>query len=191
MVDCDQEKYVLADTPIDNWRPLSIMAVTTTRCSKHRAQVSPGRVRQGVRRMESFKFRFNPGGHGLGKVLGRREAEIMDIVWESGSVTVAQVCDLLRGTDKLAYTTIMTIMARLEKKGLLRRTTDGKAHVYRAAFTKEEFGASIVSGLLGGILADFTRPALSYFIKNLSAEDRKALDELDRLIRERKAIREE
>lgn len=141
--------------------------------------------------MDRFKFRFNPRGHGLGKVLGQREAEIMDIVWQSGSVTVAQVHDLLRGKDKLAYTTIMTIMGRLEKKGLLQRSPAGKAHIYRAALTKEEFGASILSGLLNGLLADFTRPALSYFIKNLSPEDRKALDELDRLIQERKAAPEE
>ena len=110
----------------------------------------------------------------------------MNIVWGSGPVTVAQVQDYLDKKSGLAYTTIMTIMSRLEKKGLLERTISGKAYVYSAAVTREEFNTSIVSGLLDGLLADFSRPALSYFIKKLSEEDETTLNELEKLIQERK-----
>lgn len=137
---------------------------------------------------DRFKFRFNPRGHGLSKVLGHREAQIMNIIWGSGPVTVAQVHDQLGKKHGLAYTTIMTIMSRLEKKGLLERTASGRAYIYSATVSREEFSASVVSGLLDGLLADFTRPALAYFVKQ--AEDEKALDELDKLIQERKIARE-
>lgn len=135
---------------------------------------------------KSITFRFNSRWPGYGKVLGHREAEIMDTVWDLGSATVAQVVERLGKKDNVAYTTIMTIMGRLQKKGLLSRKVSGKAYLYTPTVTREEFGASVVRGLLNSLLADFSRPALSYFIKNLSVEDEKALDELDKIIEERK-----
>ena len=114
----------------------------------------------------------------------------MNVVWDLGRVTVAQVHEHLGRKQPVAYTTIMTIMGRLEKKGLLQRASSGKAYIYSAAVSQEEFSASIARGLLDSLLTDFARPALPYFVEKLSEEDASALDELEKLIQERKTSTE-
>lgn len=76
-------------------------------------------------------------GHGdRDKVLGPLEAEVMEAVWRARSaVTVRDVLARLnaRRRPALAYTTVMTVMARLAEKGVLDRVRDGKSYRYAAA----------------------------------------------------------
>lgn len=68
-------------------------------------------------------------------VLGPLGAAAMRVVWEQGSATVGAVLEALnaRGSRPLAYTTVMTVLARLHEKGLLARSKHGRQFVYRAA----------------------------------------------------------
>lgn len=61
-------------------------------------------------------------------LLSGRELDVMNVLWERGSATVAEVLDELQ--DQLAYTTILTILRRLEDKGHVAHRADGKAHRY-------------------------------------------------------------
>lgn len=61
-------------------------------------------------------------------MLSGREVDVMNVLWERGSATVAEVLDDLR--DELAYTTVLTILRRLEDKGHVRHESEGKAHRY-------------------------------------------------------------
>ena len=63
-------------------------------------------------------------------LLSGREWDVMNVLWERGSATVAEVLDELQ--DELAYTTILTILRRLEEKGHVEHSPDGKAHRYGA-----------------------------------------------------------
>lgn len=65
----------------------------------------------------------------------------MSALWESGPLATPQVHALVGRPRQLAYTTVLTILQRLYRKGLLLRTESGKLHIYRPAITQEEFSA--------------------------------------------------
>jgi predicted transcriptional regulator len=85
----------------------------------------------------------------------------------------------------------MTTLDRLHKKGLLARRKSGRAFVYTPHLGREEFERTMASELIGGLLKgdDGVRPILSSIVEAVGERDRAALDELERLVREkRKAL---
>ncbi len=118
--------------------------------------------------------------------LGPLEARVMDIVWARPTVTVRQVYEILRAEREIAYTTIMTILANLYKKGLLARDAEGQAHVYRAVQTKQEFVEQHVANLLDTLLDRFSEPALAHLVRRIGEADAERLAELERLVAERR-----
>ena len=77
--------------------------------------------------------------------LTRREMDVMAILWDRGSATVAEVRDRL--DDDLAYNTVLTILRILERKGLAGRRKDGRAHRYRPLLGRAEAGRSVLERL--------------------------------------------
>lgn len=67
--------------------------------------------------------------------LSDREAELMDVLWEHGPSTVAEVRDRLE--DDLAYTTVLTMLRNLETKGYVSHETEGRAHRYVAIIARD------------------------------------------------------
>jgi predicted transcriptional regulator len=108
--------------------------------------------------------------------LGPLEAKIMKVVWERPGEyhSVRDVLPLLEGD--LAYTTVMTVMARLYEKGLLRRRRDGRAWSYRAALSREAYAASTMSEALG--VAQDRTAALLHFVADLPPKEADALRRL-------------
>ena len=66
------------------------------------------------------------------------ELRLMDIVWERGPSTVQDVVDALPQDDPLAYSTVLTMLRILEKKGYLIHKKDGRAYVYQSVVEKQE-----------------------------------------------------
>jgi BlaI family penicillinase repressor len=64
-----------------------------------------------------------------------REASLMEVLWEQGPSTVAEVREHL--ADRLAYTTVLTILRNLESKGYVTHDEDGRAHRYSAAVNQD------------------------------------------------------
>ena len=106
-----------------------------------------------------------------GNLLGPLENEVMDLVWKRGPVTVREMVEHLGRTRDLAYTTVMTVMARLHVKGLLLRDRNGKTYLYRAAFTQEEHRARISRDLARGLVSQFGDAALAAFSAELDGVD--------------------
>jgi predicted transcriptional regulator len=79
------------------------------------------------------------------KTMGKCELEIMHIVWDKGKATVQEVKDALNETHPAAYTTFMTMMRRLEGKGLLEHEMheDGKTYIYKPLVSREEVSESM------------------------------------------------
>ena len=123
----------------------------------------------------------------LAAALGRLEREVMEIVWQNDLVSVRDVRE--RITRSVAYTTVMTTLDRLFKKGLLHRERDGRAFVYRAALTRHDMEAAIAAGLLRELL-EFdprrARPLLSNLIETIGNRDQGLLDELEELMRQKR-----
>jgi predicted transcriptional regulator len=125
----------------------------------------------------------------LQAALGRLEREVMDVVWTAGDeFTVRDVQSRLART--VAYTTVMTTLDRLYKKGLVQRRREGRAFVYTASRSREEMSASFTGGLLRGLLSggpDTARPFLSNLVDAVGNDNSELLDELERLVREKQA----
>jgi len=81
-----------------------------------------------------------------------RELDVMAVLWERGSGTVAEVRDALN--DDFAYTTVLSVLRTLEEKGYVTHVAEGKAHRYRPAVEPDAAGRSaltrIVDTMFGG-----------------------------------------
>ena len=75
------------------------------------------------------------------------QTDVLRLLWEQGELTVAQIWEQLYAERKLAQTTIATIVARLQRRGILARRTKDKQYVYRALVTEADVQHSMVSEL--------------------------------------------
>jgi len=119
--------------------------------------------------------------------LGALEQEVMGVVWATGEVSVRDVSSRL--DSEFAYTTVMTTMDRLFKKRLLSRRKVGQAFMYRAVATREELEGAVAAELVDSLLrrhASEPLPVLSSLVDAVSDRDRSLLDELERLVREKR-----
>ena len=119
--------------------------------------------------------------------LGSLERDVLALVWERGESSVRDICARLEST--VAYTTVMTTMDRLFKKGLLSRRKAGRAFVYCATVTRNELDGAVAAELVQSLLqrdGNEPLPLLSSLVDAVSDRDRALLDELERLIREKR-----
>ncbi|WP_188943785.1 BlaI/MecI/CopY family transcriptional regulator [Nakamurella endophytica] len=114
-------------------------------------------------------------------MVGRGELEraVIEALWASGTpMTARSVTESLAGRE-LAVTTVLTVLSRLESKGVVRRTRDGRAHTYQAVAGRAEHTADLMRQVLEG--AGDRDDVLTRFVGSVSAEDvaalRRALDE--------------
>ena len=118
--------------------------------------------------------------------LGKLEAAVMNVAWTHSPVTAREVCDRLTGPRERAYTTIMTTMDRLHRKGLLRREKDGMAWRYTPALGRAEFERAVADGLAAEILQAHGEAALAAFVDAAADADESLLDRLSQLIAQKR-----
>jgi len=119
--------------------------------------------------------------------LGRLEWAVMEILWTQGPRRVHEV---VRGLDRhLAYTTVMTTLDRLFKKGLLVRSKQNRAFVYAPRMSRPEWERRRAGALVADFL-DGPEPSrellLSCFLDAVGEQDAPLLDELERKVREKR-----
>jgi len=122
--------------------------------------------------------------------LGSLESELMEHIWRRGETSVRDVH--IEFESRLAYTTVMTTMDRLYKKGLLRRRKVGKAYLYVPALNEQQYQERLTHHLFGMVLHDVpnTGAVLSHFVDAVSDTDEQMLDRLDQLVKaKRRALR--
>ncbi|UYQ60593.1 BlaI/MecI/CopY family transcriptional regulator [Streptomyces peucetius] len=107
--------------------------------------------------------------------LGELEAEIMDRLWRwQTPSTVRRIVDDLNRSRPIAYTTVMTVADILHTKGWLRREKVGRAWVYEARQSREQYTAGLMQAALGD--TENRQGALLHFVEHMSTEDVQALD---------------
>lgn len=119
--------------------------------------------------------------------LGALEREILSLCWAHPDLNVRAACTLLK--SPVAYTTVMTTMDRLFKKGLLNRRKIGRAFVYSATATREELEGAMAAELVHSLLSRDDAeppPILSSLVDAVSERDRALFNELERLVREKR-----
>ena len=123
--------------------------------------------------------------------LGPLEMQVLSALHRRGNATVRELLDE-SGIDA-AYTTVMTTVDRLYKKGFLHRRADGRAYRYRPQQTEHDFLRTVVGGDLKRLLAAGVRASvpISFLVDTVTAHDPMLLDELTREIeRKRRELRE-
>lgn len=102
---------------------------------------------------------------GTSDLLGPLESKVMEVMWRSGEATVRQVMDVLEPPRGVAYTTVMTIMSNLVRKGLLRSTSTGKAYLYSVALSREAFLEHKAQEAVSEVLERFGDLAIARFME--------------------------
>jgi predicted transcriptional regulator len=113
------------------------------------------------------------------------EAEVMEDVWRLGEVNVRTVMDALnaRSDKERKYTTIMTIMSRLDTKGLLTRRRVGKTDFYSPSMSREAYLEARAQAEVGALVDEYGDVALVHFAKQMATLDPKRREQLRRLAR--------
>jgi len=114
------------------------------------------------------------------------EAEIMHEVWRQGETNVKQVMEALNRSAPAprAYTTYMTVMQRLDKKGLLSRKRTGRSDTYVPRLSEEEYREGRARAQVVGLVDEYGDLALSHFARALSSVDPAKLRRLRKLARD-------
>ncbi|MDP9822651.1 BlaI/MecI/CopY family transcriptional regulator [Nocardioides massiliensis] len=133
-------------------------------------------------------------GSARGARVGDLEKAVLDVLWDSPRRssssrspddesrpwrTVRDVFAVIEAERPIAYTTVMTVLARMAKKGLVEQHRQGKAYLYRAAGSRGEMAADLMRQALGSVADDAggARDALVAFVGEASEEERAALRE--------------
>jgi predicted transcriptional regulator len=117
-----------------------------------------------------------------GSVLGPLEARLLELLWaQQRPATVRHIANAL---PELAYTTIMTTLDRLYRKGLLLRERDGRAFAYTPRYTRDELLSELISGHVANLLgaAEEGTVLLSTLVRAVGRTDAALLDELGALV---------
>ena len=111
-------------------------------------------------------------------ILTAREMDIMAVVWDLGSATVAEVRARLE--DDLAYTTVLTVLRNLESKGLVGREREGRGHRYHPLLTRREAGRPLLDRLRDKVYSGSTEMLVASLIsdKRLSGHTNRRLCKL-------------
>lgn len=112
------------------------------------------------------------------------ESEVMEAVWMRDESTVRDILEALnRGRKQRAYTTVMTIMSRLHRKGLLERRRVGRTDVYRPALDRDSYLSARADAEVSELVAQYGDRALVRFSAELEKLDANRLRKLRKLAR--------
>ncbi|MCF8890622.1 BlaI/MecI/CopY family transcriptional regulator [Priestia megaterium] len=100
----------------------------------------------------------------LSNILGPLELEVMKILWSKEEATVQEVLAELNKRNEYAYTTIMTIMNRLDKKKILTRNKVGKGYKYKARYDEDELVQQTSSKKVEQLLGNYGDIAIAQFV---------------------------
>ena len=117
--------------------------------------------------------------------LGDLQLQIMKVLWESEEATVSQVLEALPKQPDLAYTTIATMLRKMEARGLLDHRVEGRSFIYRAKVAEAEVSRSMADHLVDRLFEGSLTEAVSHLLSTREV-NRKELAKLERLIAERK-----
>lgn len=109
--------------------------------------------------------------------LGELEGPVLEALWDHGELSTPAVHELIGKPRGLAYTTILTVLQRLHKKGLAGRREEGRAHRYYAAVSREEFSRRR-GQILAASLAGLGEAGIAGFLAEAESGDHGVFDQL-------------
>ena len=110
-----------------------------------------------------------------------QELEILKLVWERGEATVRDVYEALRQRRRVAYTTVLTMMGVLERKGHLKKRSEGRSFVYQPTRPRARVLRAMVREFLDRVFGGSAEPLLVHLIEDRRLT-RRQLEELARRV---------
>jgi predicted transcriptional regulator len=109
--------------------------------------------------------------------LGSLQQAVMEVLWAKGGSTVQQVRDTLSGEKTPAYTTVLSVLQKLEKAGWVKHRAEGRSYVYTALQTRDVEGASSLRNFIDGVFKGDPTQLFQHLVDDdrLSDEDLAAL----------------
>ncbi len=116
-------------------------------------------------------------------LLHELERKVMDHLWTLGEGSVREVLQAVNATSsrELAYTTIMTILQRLDRKQVVKRRREGKTDFYKPAMTRAEYSEARAAAEVGALVENYGEAALVHFARQMNQLDSKRQEQLRRL----------
>jgi BlaI family penicillinase repressor len=119
--------------------------------------------------------------------LGDLQLRIMRVLWDSGAVTVSEVQQRL-GRQRLAYTTVATMLRKMEERGLVDHLEEGRKFLYRPVVSLDAVTRSMTGDLVDRLFDGSLAEAVSHLLESREIS-REELDRLEQLIQQRKSNR--
>ena len=116
--------------------------------------------------------------------LAELQMAIMQVLWDRGEATVAQVRESLAPSRRLAYTTVGTMLTKLEQNGQVKLRSDGRINIYRASIAREKVKRSMLTDLATRLFSGSVPDLVCHLLDGCEVT-REELDELRELIREK------
>ena len=120
--------------------------------------------------------------------LGSLQQAVMEVVWEKNEATVQEVRAAIKGRKRAAYTTVLSVLQKLEKAGWVRHRAEGRAYVYSPLRSREQEGSSALWRFIDGVFRGDPMLMFQHLMDGNRLDD-EALAELRRMIDARREER--
>jgi predicted transcriptional regulator len=121
--------------------------------------------------------------------LGELQRLVLETVWELGEATVHEVRDRLARKRELAYTTVLSVMQKLEKAGWLNHRSEGRRHVYFATHTREDAGQHSLRRFVSRLFKGDNRAVLQHLLEDENLTDDELMEFRKMIDRRRKELK--
>ncbi len=120
------------------------------------------------------------------KIIGHLEQDLLETLWKGGSCTGKEIYARIKSRRDIALTTVLTVLERLVKKGLVKKTKGQSVYGYMSACTKEELAKRLSGDVLKSIIGISASGAAASFVEMLGSADPDELDRLSAIIESKK-----
>ena len=117
--------------------------------------------------------------------LGDLQLRILQSLWTRREATVADVHEALGGSDRYAYTTVATMLRKMEARGLVKHHTEGRSFIYQPSVAETDVSTGMMDHLIDSIFEGSLAEAVNHLLNNREVS-RAELRQLEQLISERK-----
>ena len=104
---------------------------------------------------DTIRLNYHINSKGLSLFLGELEAEVMEILWSNGPMTVKRALYHVSKSRKAAYTTVMTVLNRMAEKNIVKRTKEGHSYLYEPVLAKNMFLNYAVKQVMAPLMSDY------------------------------------
>lgn len=133
-----------------------------------------------------MKVAFKPSQPSMINAISNAERPILELLWQKGPLTGREIYDQVRRSKPAAYTTVLTLLGRMVKKGSVRRRQASGLLVFEAAMEKSEFENKVAEVVMKRILEISPSSAISTFVEAVSEWDESKLDEVMEIIEKKR-----